>query len=114
MVYILDQNESHLVFDVMQALGQHGAVYRCNSGSVRLPNGRQFRGMPRGFADIMLIKPGGQACFIETKVKPNTPTSEQITFIEKMHGLGCLAGVAYSVDEALHICGIEKDVSVIG
>ena len=47
-------NESRLVYDVMQALGKHGAVYRCNAGAIRLPNGKTFRGMPKGFSDIML------------------------------------------------------------
>jgi len=51
--------------------------------------------MPKGFSDIMLILPGGQACFIETKVKPNKPTPEQTAFIEKMKRMGCRAGIAY-------------------
>ena len=101
------QNESDLFYKVMQELGKHGAVYRCNSGNVRLPNGKQFRGMPKGFSDVMLIRPGGKACFVEIKVRPNAPTPEQLVFIEKMQGLGCLAGVAYSIDEALKICEIE-------
>jgi hypothetical protein len=54
----------------------------------------------------MLIRPGGKVYFIETKIKPNKPTEEQTAFIEKMRGLGCGAGVAYSVDEALKICEI--------
>ncbi len=100
-------NESRLVYDVMRELGKHGAVYRCNAGSVRLPSGKTFRGMPKGFSDIMLVLPGGQACFVETKVKPNKPSDEQIAFIEKMRRLGCNAGIAYSVADALQICGIK-------
>ena len=101
-------NESQLIFEVMQAVGKFGAVYRCNSGSVRLPNGKTFRGMPKGFSDIMAILPGGVTCFIETKIAPNKPTPEQTAFIEKMQRLGCLAGVAHSVGDALQICGIES------
>jgi hypothetical protein len=84
-------NESSLVHDVIQELGKYGAVYRCNAGSIRLPNGKTFRGMPKGFSDIMLVLPGGKAYFIETKVKPNKPSDEQIAFIEKMRRLGCAA-----------------------
>jgi hypothetical protein len=51
--------ESQLVYAVMQELGKHGAVYRCNSGSVALPNGKRFNGMPKGFADVMLIRADG-------------------------------------------------------
>jgi len=102
------QTESRLLFEVMQALGKHGAVYRTNSGMIRLSNGKYFKGLPEGFADVMLIRPDGVACFVETKVKPNKPTDKQVDFIEKMRRSNCLAGVAYSVSEALEICGIEN------
>ena len=100
-------NESKLINETMRELGRHGAVFRTNSGSVKLDNGKQFRGLPAGFSDIMLIRPDGVTCFIEMKVKPNKPTDKQLTFIDRMKRFNCLAGVAYSVDEALTICGIE-------
>ena len=103
-------NESRLLFEVMRELGKHGAVYRCNSGSVKLPNGKRFNGMPEGFSDVMLIRNDGRACFVETKIKPNKPTEKQLAFIQKMKKLGCLAGVAYSVDEAMQICGVCSGV----
>ena len=31
--------ESRLLYEVMQELGKHGAIYRTNSGSVRLASG---------------------------------------------------------------------------
>lgn len=55
----------------------------------------------------MFIGHDGKASFVEAKVKPNKPQPEQIKFIEKMQGMGCNAGVAYSVTEALKICGME-------
>ena len=100
-------SESGLIYEVMQELGKHGAVFRTNAGTIKLPNGRIFHGLPKGFSDIMLIRPDGVACFIETKVRPNTPTPEQLKFIEKMNALHARAGIAYSVDEALHICGLS-------
>ena len=102
-------NESRLLYEVMFELGKYGAVYRTNSGSVRLPNGKTFRGMPKGFTDCMLILPGGQVCFVEIKIAPNKLSAEQAAFIEKMRRLGCRAGVAYSVVDALKICEIARN-----
>ena len=90
----------------MQTLGKYGAVYRCNSGSVKLPNGKRFDAMPAGFSDVMFIRPDGGACFVECKIPPNKPTDKQIAFIEKMQRFNCRAGVAYSVSEAMEICGL--------
>jgi hypothetical protein len=98
--------ESRLVFEVMRELGKFGAVFRCNRGSIKLPNGKRFNALPEGFADVMLIRSDGAACFVEVKVKPNKPTDKQTAFINKMRELNCPAGVAYSVAEAAQICGI--------
>ena len=35
-----DTNESKLIYEIMQAVGRFGAVFRTNAGSVKLPNGR--------------------------------------------------------------------------
>ena len=99
-------NESQLVYSIMQELGRHGAVYRCNSGSIRLPNGKRFSAMPQGFADVMLIKTNGQTCFVEVKLPGNKPTEAQLRFLQKMRDHHCRADVAYSVEQALQICGI--------
>jgi hypothetical protein len=98
--------ESRLVYDVMRELGRHGAVYRCNSGSVRLPSGKRFSGMPKGFADVMLIRPDGIACFVECKAQGGKLSAEQEKFIGRMRGLNARAGAARSVGEAMEICGI--------
>ena len=103
------ESESRLVFEVMRELGKYGCVYRCNSGTIKLPGGKVFRGMPAGFSDIMLIKPDGTCCFIETKIGKNKTTEQQDAFIEKMRRFNCLAGVARSVADALRICGIEPE-----
>ena len=99
--------ESQLVNEIMRELGRHGAVYRMNAGQIRLDNGRMFRGLPAGFSDIMLVVDGGRVCFVEAKVKPNKATDAQIKFIKKMKRLGCRAGVAFSVSDALEICQIK-------
>ena len=96
-------NESKLIYEVMQELGKHGAVYRCNSGSVPLANGKRFRGMPKGFADVMMVMPGGKVAFIECKADTGKLSQEQAAFIERMKNLGCIAGAVRSVDEALQL-----------
>lgn len=63
-------------------------------------------GLPEGFSDLFVIKPGGKVCFVETKVHPRKPTSAQVDFIKAMQASGCNAGVAYTLDEAIAI--IEK------
>jgi len=100
-------SESRLIHEIMQYLGQYGAVYRCNSGSIKLPNGKRFNGMPKGFSDIMVILPGGQAAFIEAKTDKGKISPEQERFIAKMQSMGAKAGTARTVSEAAAICGID-------
>ena len=79
-------------------------VFRANVGKVKMKDGRWFdTGLPKGFSDLFAVK-SGRVYFIECKVKPNTPTPEQLNFIERMIQQGCPSGVAYSVDEAVKIC----------
>ncbi|MDR1000650.1 MAG: VRR-NUC domain-containing protein [Clostridiales bacterium] len=99
-------NESALVHDIMHELGKYGAVYRCNSGSVQLPNGRRFNAMPKGFSDVMFIRPDGIACFVECKANKGKPSDEQERFIARMQALNARAGVARSIADALTICGV--------
>lgn len=78
-------------------------VFRVNVGTVRLPDGRYFKtGLPTGFSDLFAIK-DGRVCFLEVKVKPNKPTAEQIVFLNQMRIKGCIAGVVYSVEEAVEL-----------
>ena len=100
-------NESLLIHDIMKELGRYGAVFRCNSGSVRLPDGRRFNAMPKGFSDIMFIRPDGVACFVECKTGKGRLSDEQEKFMGRMRGLNAKAGVARSVGEAMGICGVK-------
>jgi len=102
-------NESQLVHDIMHELGKQGAVYRCNSGSIPLPNGKRFNGMPKGFSDILFVRSDGIACFIECKADKGKLSEEQERFIQRMQSLNARAGVARSVAEAMEICGIGGD-----
>ena len=100
--------EHELMDNMRLALSQHDAVvFRANVGTGRTIDGRYFNtGLPKGFSDLFGVLPGGRAFFIECKVKPNKPAKEQVNFIEQMKSCGAYAGVAYSVEEALEICGL--------
>ncbi|NCA78076.1 MAG: VRR-NUC domain-containing protein, partial [Alphaproteobacteria bacterium] len=79
-------------------------VFRANVGKVKLADGWWFdTGLPQGFSDLFAVM-SGRIYFIEVKIKPNEPSTEQLNFIERMMQQGCRAGVAYSVDEAVTLC----------
>lgn len=98
-------NETSLMNAIRIKLSDMGyTVFRANVGTVKTPDGRYFNtGLPKGFSDLFAVK-NGNVYFIEVKVHPNTPTPEQLNFIDRMCKQGCSAGVAYSVEEALQIC----------
>ena len=98
--------ESRLLYEVMQELGKHGAVYRCNSGQVKMANGKYFRAMPKGFSDILFIRHDGKACFVEVKKDKGKLAPEQAKFLERMRGLNAIAGAVRSVSEAMALCGL--------
>jgi len=100
------KSESRLIFETMQELGKHGTVFRTNSGSIRLASGKVFRGLPKGFSDILFIRSDGKPCFVECKIHPNKPSPEQLDFLNKMQKMQYLCGVAYNVYDALTICQI--------
>jgi len=101
-------SESRLIYEVMQELGKHGAVFRTNAGTFYTRTGQRVSGMPKGFSDILYINTAGKACFVECKLEGNKASPEQLKFIEKMQRTGCKAGIAYSVNDALKICEIKE------
>ncbi len=97
--------ESMLVNDVIRAGWKYAELTRVNTGNVKTDKGYRFStGTPKGFPDISgYRRKDGRAVYIECKVEPNKPTPEQVQFIEKAKKAGCLAGVCYSVREALAV-----------
>ncbi len=103
--------EHDLMNEIKLRLSRLGfAVFRVNVGKFITKDRRYINsGLPRGFSDLFAVR-NGKAYFIEVKVKPNKPTSEQLNFIEQMSNIyGCAAGVAYSVDDAERICVNGKE-----
>jgi len=103
------RNESHLVYLIVKALESHGAVFRCQCGQFYTRSGQAVNGLPKGFSDLMCVLPGGKICFIEAKMPYGRVSPEQKAFIERMKSLGAAAGIAYSVQDALQICGLYNE-----
>ena len=86
-----------------------GSRTRKNSdGSLTLFDPRPFNtGLPAGFSDLFGVLPGGKAIFLEIKSLRGKPSEAQIRFLEAMHGVGALAGVARSFEDVLKIINGE-------
>ena len=99
--------EHDLMKKIQLTLSEMGyAPFRTNVGKVKMADGRFFdTGLPKGFSDIFCVQPGtGRAVFIEVKKPGGRVSDEQRRFIEVMKGYGAIAGVCYSVDEAVKLC----------
>lgn len=91
---------------VRMKLSERGyAVFRTNTGKVKLADGRIFdTGLPRGFSDLIAIK-SGRVFFIEVKSETGKVSAEQKHFLATMRDrYGCVAGVVRSADEAVKLC----------
>lgn len=93
---------------IRMELSKHAIIFRANVGKVKTHDGRIFdTGLPPGFCDLFGFRKDGQIFFIEVK-KPGGHIREvQKKFIEAVKQSGAIAGVAYSVDDAIKI--IEGD-----
>lgn len=90
------------------AVSKNNKIFRANVGKVRTADGRFFdTGLPNGFCDLFGFRPDGQIFFIEVKKPGGRVRDDQKKFIDVVKRNGALAGVAYSVDDALKI--IEGD-----
>ena len=80
--------------------GEHDALcFHANVGSVKLADGRFFNtGLPKGFPDLLIIKQN-ETIYVETKIKPNKPSIEQINFIRALRQRNIRADIVYSMEE---------------
>ncbi|MCS4487215.1 VRR-NUC domain-containing protein [Staphylococcus americanisciuri] len=86
------------------AVSKENIIFRANVGKVKTLDGRIFdTGLPKGFCDLFGFRPDGQIFFIEVKKPGGKVRKEQQHFIDVVKSKGALAGVAYSVDDALKI-----------
>ena len=80
------------------------AVFRINSGKVRMADGRWFdTGVPKGFSDLMAVK-GGKVYFLEVKTETGKASPEQLNFLAIMRNkYGCVSSIVRSVEDAVRI-----------
>lgn len=90
------------------AASKENIIFRANVGKVRMQDGRYFdTGLPKGFCDLFGFRKDGQIFFIEVKKPGGRVRDDQHKFIDVVKRNGALAGIAYSVEDALKI--IEGD-----
>ena len=99
--------ESYLVNDIIRALYRHCRLERHNVGKFYTADGRPINaGPPKGYPDLSgNLRGSGQAVYIEAKISPNKPTKEQLEYLAARRAEGALAGVCYSVRDALELIG---------
>ena len=78
------------------------AVFRINSGKVRMADGRWFdSGVPKGFSDLIAVR-DGRIYFLEVKTETGRPSEEQVRFLATMRNrYGCVAEIVRSVEDAV-------------
>ena len=78
--------------------------FHINVATVRLFDGRYFKtGVPEGWPDLTILTDTGIAFYIETKIHPRKPTSEQLEFIRILRDRGFTAEVVYSLSEFISL-----------
>lgn len=97
--------EMDILNDIRLHLSQKGIItFRANVGKVRTPDGRYFdTGLPKGFSDLLAIRPDGVACFIEVKRPRGRVRQEQCKFLLEIMKHNCPAGIAFNVQDAFDI-----------
>lgn len=70
---------------------------------------RKTDGLGLGSSDLICcIGPSGRFMALEMKSAKGTPSDDQLRFIEEVRRHGGLAGVCYSVEEALELLAKER------
>lgn len=100
-------NEHSIQNTIRLKLSELGyAVFRINSGKVRMADGRWFdTGVPKGFSDLIACK-DGKIYFLEVKTEKGKASPEQVNFLATMREkYGCVAEIVRSVDDAVRAVG---------
>jgi hypothetical protein len=100
--------ETDIQNSIRLALSQFGVVIRQNTGNFLTPDGRRVKCGVTGLSDLLFVG-DGYVAFIEVKKPGGRIRPEQKNFIRRMRELHHRAGIAYSVEDALRICGISVD-----
>lgn len=101
--------EHRLMNQIQLACGKRGyLVIRMNvfKGVLVDPKGNDRyinSGIPEGFPDMMVLKPNGEAVFVETKIHPRKPTEIQVKRQALLRQYGFKADTVYTLEEAMKL-----------
>ena len=100
--------ESNLHRAIMLAASRAGhRLFRNNVGALKDGRGVWVRyGVGgNGGSDLIGWTRDGRFVAIEVKVEKGKPTEQQLAFVEAAKSMGCVAGVVWSVEEAMGLLG---------
>lgn len=97
--------ETVLMNQIRVGVSDIAVSWRANVGKVRMADGRFFdTGLPKGFPDVFgFRRSDNKIFFLEIKTKTGRLRKEQKAMLDNLKSMGCLCGVARSVEEARKI-----------
>lgn len=101
MAYTTMTPETLLANEIRLYCGKRNWLcYHCLNGTVYSRNGDMITlDFPTGFPDLLIITDDGRVFFIETKIKPRKPTSEQVKMQDNLRSRGFISGTVYGLEE---------------
>ncbi len=108
-------NETALVKQCLEYLHLNGIfAWRQNTTGIRrtTSTGRQFwqPSEAKGVSDILgVLSPSGRLLAVECKVRPNTPTEDQLAFLAAVQERGGMVVVCYEVEQLIAAIGKEVE-----
>jgi len=81
--------------------GKRGWVcFHFNPGKKHLIDNTWWNsGIPNGWPDLTILIGDGRTIFIETKIKPNKPSKNQIKMLKILRSKGFICEIIYNIDE---------------
>ena len=97
--------EADIQNKIRLALNPYAIIFRVNTGSVRMADGRMFStGVPNGHPDLYgFRKSDGKIIYIEVKNERGRLREDQKRFLEEMEKYPVIAGVCRSAEEAIKL-----------
>lgn len=76
-------------------------IYSPEYGQYILKDLRPYKGLPKGFSDLLCIGPNGKAAFLEVKDEKGRTRPEQEKFLAAMARMGHRVAVVRSAEDAV-------------